>query len=84
MIISNPSVAHGQHPLSLLVRATGSVPTMIGGVVGLAAIITQTSTGRSLTETYALVLVTSTAGIGFALDDPASEIVAASPLRRPR
>lgn len=72
-------MARGQHPLSLLIRSTGIVPTLVGGLVGLAAIITQVSRGRSLTETYALALVTSTAGLGFALDDPASEIVAASP-----
>ncbi len=72
-------MAHDQHPLSLLVRSTSIVPTLLGGIVGLAAIITQVSTGRSLTEVYALALVTSTAGIGFALDDPAAEIVAASP-----
>ena len=73
-------MAHGQHPLSLLIRSTGIVPTLVGGLFGLAAIITQVSRGRSLTETYALALVTSTAGLGFALDDPAAETVAASPM----
>ncbi len=77
--VSDSQVVRGPHPLALLFRATGSVPTLVGGIVGLAAIITQISTGRRLTETYALALVTSTAGIGFALDDPAAEIVAASP-----
>ncbi|MEP7113131.1 MAG: hypothetical protein ABI862_07685 [Ilumatobacteraceae bacterium] len=37
------------------------------------------STGHDLTEIYALAFVASTAGLGFALDDPAAETVGASP-----
>ena len=79
MIVAESRTAYGQHPLSLLIRSTGIVPAALGGLVGLVAIITQVSRGGSVTETYALALVTSTAGLGFALDDPAAETVAASP-----
>ena len=80
VIVAESQIAYGRRPLWLLVRSTGIVPTLVGGLVGLAAIITQISRGRSLTETYALALVTSTAGLGVALDDPAAETVAASPM----
>lgn len=65
--------------LALHVRSTPTVPTIIGGLIAIGAIIAQLTTKHDLTEAYALALVASTAGLGFALDDPAAETVAASP-----
>ena len=64
---------------TLQVRSTPTVPTIIGGLIAVGTIITRMSTGHDLAEMYALAFVTSTAGLGFALDDPAAETVAASP-----
>ncbi len=63
----------------LRLRATPTVPTIIGGLIAVGTIIARMSTGHNLAEVYALAFVTSTAGLGFALDDPAAETVAASP-----
>ncbi len=64
---------------TLRVRSTQTVPTIIGGLIAVATIIARMSTGHDLTEFYALAFVASTAGLGFALDDPAAETVAALP-----
>lgn len=64
---------------ALHVRSTPTVPTVIGGLIAVATIIARMSTGHDLAEIYALAFVSSTAGLGFALDDPAAETVAASP-----
>ena len=63
----------------LHLRVTPTGPTIIGGLLAVGAIIAYMSTGRDLAEIYALAFVVSTAGLGFALDDPAAETVAASP-----
>ena len=65
--------------LALHVRSTPTVPTIIGGLLAVGTIITRMTTGHNLAEIYALAFVASTAGLGFALDDPAAETVAASP-----
>lgn len=64
---------------ALRVRSTQTVPTILGGLIAVGTIITRMSTGHDLAEIYALAFVASTAGLGFALDDPAAETVAASP-----
>ncbi len=64
---------------ALRVRSTQTVPTILGGLIAVGTIITGMSTGHDLAEIYALAFVASTAGLGFALDDPAAETVAASP-----
>lgn len=64
---------------ALRVRSTQTVPTILGGLIAVGTIITRMSTGHDLAEIYALALVASTAGLGFALDDPAAETVGASP-----
>ena len=64
---------------ALHVRSTPTVPTVIGGLMALGTIIARMSTGHDLAEIYALAFIASTAGLGFALDDPAAETVAASP-----
>ena len=64
---------------ALHVRSTPTVPTILGGLIAVGTIITGMSTGHDLAEMYALGFVASTAGLGFALDDPAAETVAASP-----
>ena len=64
---------------ALHIRSTPTVPTVIGGLIAVASIIARMSTGHDLTEIYALAFVASTAGLGFALDDPAAETVGASP-----
>ena len=64
---------------ALRVRSTQTVPTIIGGLIAIGTIITGTTTGHGLAEIYALAFVASTAGLGFALDDPAAETIAASP-----
>lgn len=55
------------------------MPTLLGGLVAVAAVVLQLSRHYNLSETYALALVASTAGIGFSIDDPAAETVASSP-----
>lgn len=65
--------------LALHVRSTPTVPTIIGGLIAVGTIIISMTTGHDLAEIYALAFVASTAGLGFALDDPAAETVAASP-----
>ena len=64
---------------ALHVRSTQTVPTFLGGLIAVGAIVARMSTGHDLAEIYALALVASTAGLGFALDDPAAETVGASP-----
>ena len=66
-------------PLWLWLRRTPTLPTVFGGLVAIAAIVIQLSRHYDLSETYALALVMSTAGIGFSIDDPAAETVAPSP-----
>lgn len=65
--------------LVLHLRSTSTLPTALGAIIAVGAIIARMSTGRDLAEIYALALVLSTAGLGFALDDAAAETVAASP-----
>ncbi len=79
MTVSGAETMHGATASALLFRCTPTLPTMLGGLVATIAIVARMSTGHEIGEIYALALVTSTAGIGFALDDPAAEIVAASP-----
>lgn len=55
------------------------MPTLLGGLVAVAAVVLQLSRHYNLSETYALALVASTAGVGFSIDDPAAETVASSP-----
>jgi hypothetical protein len=69
----------GSRASALHVRSTPTVPTIIGGLIAVGTIVTRMTTGHDLAEIYALALVASTAGLGFALDDPAAETVAASP-----
>ena len=64
---------------ALHLRSTPTVPTILGGLIAVGTIIARMSTGHELAEMYALAFVASTAGLGFALDDPAAETVAASP-----
>ncbi len=64
---------------ALHVRSIQTVPTILGGLIAVGTIITRMSTGHDLAEIYALAFVASTAGLGFALDDPAAETVGASP-----
>ncbi len=64
---------------ALHVRSTPTVPTIVGGLLANLAIIARVGNGHDLAEIYALAFVASTAGLGFALDDPAAETVAASP-----
>lgn len=73
-----PRESHGA-PLWLWLRRTPTLPTVFGGLVAIAAIVIQLSRHYDLSETYALALVMSTAGIGFSIDDPAAETVAPSP-----
>jgi hypothetical protein len=65
--------------LALHVRSTPTAPTIIGGLLAIGTITIRMTTGHNLAEIYALAFVASTAGLGFALDDPAAETVAASP-----
>ena len=69
----------GSRASALRVRSTQTVPTIVGGLIAVGTIITRISTGHDLAEIYALAFVASTAGLGFALDDPAAETVGASP-----
>ena len=64
---------------ALRVRSTPTMPTIIGGLIAVGAIVIRMSTGHDVAQLYALAFVASTAGLGFALDDAASETVAASP-----
>ncbi len=64
---------------TLWLRRTPTMPTLLGGLVAVAAVMVQLHRGYELSETYALALVMSTAGIGFSIDDPAAETVGASP-----
>ncbi len=77
--MSEPVEIRESRASALHVRSTPTVPTIIGGLIAVGAIIARMSTGHNLAEIYALAFVTSTAGLGFALDDPAAETVAASP-----
>ncbi len=66
---------------ALQIRAITTVPALFGGLAALSAVIAQLCSHREDPLTmYALALVLSTAGVGFVLDDPAAEILAASPL----
>lgn len=66
---------------ALLIRVTTTLPTVFGGLAALVAVIAQLShDSDGLLTLYALALVLSTAGVGFALDDPAAEFLAASPV----
>ena len=77
--MTEPAELHESRASALHVRSTPTVPTILGGLIAVGTIITGMSTGHNLAEIYALALVASTAGLGFALDDPAEETVAASP-----
>lgn len=79
MTMSEPVEIRESRAAALHVRSTPTVPTIIGGLIAVGTIITRMSTGHDLAEIYALAFVASTAGLGFALDDPAAETVAASP-----
>ena len=76
---TEPVTVQGSSAASLWVRRTPTLPTLLGGIVAVCAIAVQINSGRALSEIYALALVTSTAGLGFSIDDPAAETVAASP-----
>jgi hypothetical protein len=65
--------------LALHVHSTPTLPTILGGLIAVGTIVARMSTGHDLAEMYALAFVMSTAGLGFALDDPAAETIAASP-----
>ncbi len=69
----------GSRASALRVRSTPTGPTIIGGLIAVGAIIIRMSTGHDLAEFYGLAFIASTAGLGFALDDPAAETVAPSP-----
>jgi hypothetical protein len=69
----------GSRAVTLWVRRTPTVPTLLGGIVAVGAIIVRINNGHDLSEIYALALVISTAGLGFSIDDPATETVTASP-----
>ena len=79
MTLSEPVEIHESRASALQVRSTQTVPTILGGLIAVGTIITRMSTGHDLAEIYALAFVASTAGLGFALDDPAAETVGASP-----
>ena len=66
-------------PTAVLVRCTPTLPALLGGVVAVSAVSARVITGGDLSAMYALAVVGSTAGLGFALDDPAGEIIAPSP-----
>ncbi len=76
--------AHGSRAWVLHVRSTPTMPTLVGGLIAVIAIIVRMSTGHDLAEIYAFAFVASTAGLGFALDDAASEVLAASPTPLPK
>lgn len=75
--------ARGEHHQSrasvLRVRSTPTAPTIIGGLVAVGTIAIGMINGHDLAEVYALAFIASTAGFGFALDDPAAETIATSP-----
>ncbi len=77
--LSEPVEIRESRASALHVRSTQTVPTILGGLIAVGAIVARMSTGHDLAEIYALALVASTAGLGFALDDPAAETVGASP-----
>ncbi|MEO8267356.1 MAG: hypothetical protein ABI706_17790 [Ilumatobacteraceae bacterium] len=77
--MTEPVEIRGSRASTLQVRSTPTVPTIIGGLIAVATVIARMSTGHDVAEIYALAFVASTAGLGFALDDPAAETVAASP-----
>ena len=79
MTVTETVEIHESRASTLHVRSTPTVPTIIGGLIAVGTIIARMITGHDLAEIYALAFVTSTAGLGFALDDPAAETVAASP-----
>ena len=77
--ISEPVEIRESRASALHIRSTPTVPTVIGGLIAVATIIACMSTGHDVSAIYALAFVSSTAGLGFALDDPAAETVGASP-----
>ncbi len=77
--VTEPVEIRESRASELHIRSTPTVPTVIGGLIAVATIIARMSTGHDLAEIYALAFVASTAGLGFALDDPAAETVGASP-----
>ncbi|MEO6123523.1 MAG: hypothetical protein ABIR32_07405 [Ilumatobacteraceae bacterium] len=79
MIKTEPVEIGESRASALHIRSTPTVPTVIGGLIAVATIIASMSTGHDLTEIYALAIVASTVGLGSALDDPAAEILRASP-----
>lgn len=79
VILTERIEIHESRVMTLRVRSTPTVPTIIGGLIAVGAIIARMSTGHDLAEMYAFAFVASTAGLGFALDDSAAETVAASP-----
>ena len=79
MSTTEPVAIRESRASALHIRSTQTLPTVIGGLIAVGAIIARMSTGHDLAEIYALAFVASTAGLGFALDDPAAETVGASP-----
>ena len=79
MTLSEPVEIRESRASALHVRSTPTMPTILGGLIAVGTIITRMSTGHDLAEIYSLAFVASTAGLGFALDDPAAETVGASP-----
>jgi hypothetical protein len=74
-----PAAVQGSRAPTLWVRRTPTLPALLGGLIAVTAITIQINRGHDLSEIYALALVTSTAGLGFSIDDPAAETVGASP-----
>jgi len=79
MTMSGSDIGRDGRASTLLFRCTPTAFTMLGGLVALVALIVQVSREQGLQQIYAFALVAATAGVGFALDDSAAEIVAASP-----
>src|SRR4051812_18264530 len=64
---------------ALQVRATTVGPMLLGGLAALVTVAPRVGGNDELSPAYALAMLCGTAGAGFALDDPATEILAASP-----
>lgn len=79
MTATEPPSLRESRPLSLRIRSTPTVPSIVGGLIAVGVTITAMISGHDLAEFYALALIASTAGLGFVLDDGAAEIIAASP-----
>ena len=78
------SHSRGRSAVALVVRSTPTLPTAAGALGAIAIAINAVRTSTSdLTTVYAAAIVVSTIGIGFTLDDPATETLAPSPTALP-